>query len=474
MMELLYSCSFHMAVSVSFFGAAQRVTGSSHTITLESGRKVFLDFGMFQGDRKTSAELNQEFPFDAGEYDAVIISHAHIDHTGRLPFLVKKGFKGAIYSTVATAELSNYMLLDSAGIQKADFDYATKQGLNPPEPIYNEDDVRATMMLFKTKPYHEIFKVNDELSCEFIEAGHVLGSAVVVLTMKAGDSEKKLVFTGDLGRIDTPILRDPDMVKQADYLICESTYGDRVHEGAATVDKDVAKVIRETAARGGRIIIPAFALERTQEIVYRLQRLFNHKLIPEMPVWVDSPMASEVTEIFRKHPELYDVELRKEVEEHQFNPFSVGRVKYTGSVQESKSLNDIRGPMIIISASGMCEAGRIKHHLAHGLGDRRNSVLIVGYQAVETMGRKLLEGEKQVEMWGKPFDVEAQIHQFHGFSAHAGKEELDSFVKNISGLKQIFLVHGELDQQEAFKKRIEGFCDAEVLIPSKEESIELK
>jgi metallo-beta-lactamase family protein len=461
-------------LSLRFFGAAQRVTGSSHTLTLESGRKVFLDFGMFQGEQKQAEALNAEFPFDPREYDAVIVSHAHIDHTGRLPLLVNKGFKGPIYATNATRELCAYMLLDSAGIQKTDYDYAVRKGLTPVEPLYNEDDVRATMMQFKAKPYHEAFTVNNELSCEFIEAGHVLGSAIIVLTIQTSAGERRLAFSGDLGKPKTPILRNPEMVQKADYLICESTYGDRIHEGEASVDEDVAKVIRETAARGGRIIIPAFALERTQEIVYRIQRMFNHKLIPEMPVWVDSPMAREVTDIFRKHPELYDKELRKEVEEHTFNPFSVGRVKYTGSVEDSKAINDIRGPMIVISASGMCEAGRIKHHLAHGLGDHKNSVLIVGYQAEGTMGRDLLEGKKTVEMWEKDFPVEAQIHQFHGFSAHAGRDDLDDFVQHISGLKQIFLVHGEIDQQEAFKKRIEAFSDAEVLIPEKDEEIVLR
>lgn len=463
-------------LSLFFCGATRQVTGSSHTLILESGKKILLDYGLFQGKRAEAAELNRSCELKAKEYDAVILSHAHIDHSGRLPAFVKQGFNGPIFSTDITKDLCSFMLLDSAKIQLQDSEYFTRKAIPTPipiEPLYSEEDVMKTLLQFRGQAYRQSFQINDEVTCTFLEAGHVFGSSIVKLDIRTRRGKKILLYSGDLGRYGSLIIRDPDVVSKADYLICEGTYGDRVHEDSKAIDEELAQILRETFRRGGKVIIPAFALERTQEMVVRLQHLFNRGAFPKVPIFVDSPMASEVTQVFLRHPEAYDMELQRELSESGLNPFSEGIVKYTASVEESKALNRLHGPAIIISASGMCEEGRIRHHLANTLEDPKNSILIVGYQAKETLGRKLVDGVQSVSIFKKEFRVRATIKVFEGFSAHADKDDLDAFIKNIQGLRQVFLVHGEAEQLEAFGDRITQFSKAKVFIPSRGDSFKL-
>lgn len=462
---------------IKFCGAAREVTGSRHLLTINN-KKILLDCGMAQGSRKESGEKNRTLMFDPKELDAIIISHAHIDHSGILPYVVKNGFKGKIYATPATQDLASYMLMDSAMIQEKEAEYLAKKGKSCDDPLYGTEDAEKTQKLFVSVPYHKPIEIIDGVTLTFYNAGHILGSSQIHLAIDDKEANKKYTigFTGDLGRKNLPLLKDPDLLPATDYLLCESTYGNRFHAAIQTVEHDLADIINRTAKRGGRIIIPAFALERTQEIVYYLNILWKNKKIPEIPIYVDSPLSVNVTEVFKKHLDNFDEATHEEFIKHGDNPFGFGRLVYTKSVEESKHLNELNGPMIIISSSGMCEHGRILHHLKNNIENQRNTVLLVGYQAANTLGRKLLEKEKTVNIFGDPYDVKAEIIVMDAFSAHADRSDLLDYLSRLNTvqpIKKIFLVHGEEGQGldfEGFLRQSDFTC---VEVPSPGQEYEL-
>lgn len=459
---------------IKFCGAAREVTGSRHLLTI-NGKKILLDCGMAQGSRKESCEKNEKLMFDPKELDMIIISHAHIDHSGILPYVVKRGFNGPIYATRATQDLASYMLMDSAMIQEKEAEYLAKKGKACSTPLYSVEDAEKTQKLFKGIPYRKTINISEGVDLTFYDAGHILGSAQIYLQIDDKETGKKytLGFTGDLGRKGLPLLPDPEMLPPTDYLLSESTYGNRFHAAIQTVEQDLADIINRTAKRGGRIIIPAFALERTQEIVYHLNILWKEKRIPELPIYVDSPLSVNVTEVFKKHLDCFDSATNEEFIKHGDNPFGFGRLIYTKSVEESKHLNELNGPMIIISSSGMCEHGRILHHLKNNIENSHNTVILVGYQAANTLGRKLLDGEKKVNIFGDPYDVKAEIIVMDAFSAHADRSDLLDYMKKLNDvqpIKKIFLVHGEEGQGLDFEGflRQSGFANIEVPAPGQE------
>ena len=454
-------------MKLQFFGAAREVTGSKHLIEV-NGKRIFLDFGMCQGSRKESAIKNKILPVDPDKIDALLLSHAHIDHSGNIPYLVKKGFRGPIYATHATRDLCAHMLLDSGFIQEKEAEYMRerikKKGREEViEPLYTSDDARLALQQFVGMSYDTPFEVAPGVLASFREAGHILGSAQIVLLIDDFETKKQhiLVFTGDLGRKNLPLLRNPYQVERADILITESTYGNRFHHSILDVSEQLEKLVKSACNKGGKIIIPAFALERTQEIVYHLNILFKEKRIPEIPIFVDSPLAVNLTGIFTAHPECLDKETWDIFLNDQKNPFGFGRLKYITSADDSKALNDYRGPCIIISAAGMCEFGRILHHLKNNIEDPKNSILIVGYMAQNTLGRKILEKQPIVKIFGDPYHLRAQVVVMDAFSAHADRSDLLDYIAHIRGLKKIFLVHGEEEQGLMFKGILneEGYAD---------------
>lgn len=464
-------------MKLASYGAALEVTGSQHLLEV-NGKKILLDCGLFQGHRLKAFEKNQNFKYDPASIDAVIISHAHIDHTGNLPHLVKKGFKGVIYSTEATKNLSHVMLLDSAFIQEQDAKYfdrkLTADGLAI-EPIYDSKDAEFCMEFFKTVPYEEVFNLFEGVNLTFFEAGHVLGSSMICLDIEDQEDgkKKKLVYTGDLGRCNLPIINDPYQFKKADYLLIESTYGDRNHAPIEQGVPELARVINRTVKRGGKVIIPSFAFERTQELIYSLHLLLDRKEIPtNLPIFIDSPLATSITDIFKDHMELYDSNIQ-EYYRLNHNPFDPHQLKHTSSVEESKNLNYFIGPCIIISSSGMCEAGRIRHHLKNNIEDPKNTIVVVGYMAEDTLGRKMIDGDEYLKIFDQMYKVNAEIVILESFSAHADKDDLDRFIKGIKGLKQIMLVHGEPNQSEAFAERIKTYSKAKPVIMEPEKAVEL-
>lgn len=463
-------------MKITFHGAAGGVTGSKHLVEV-AGKKILLDCGMFQGKRKESFELNQSFPFNATQIDAVILSHAHIDHSGLLPMLIKNGFCGKIYCTPATADILEPMLLDSAHIQEMDAQFFLKnkrlrrEALHPIEPLYTTDDAYATLKVLSPHPRGEIFEVFPEVKVTFFNAGHVLGSAQVLLE---GDG-KKLAFTGDLGRKNRKIIRDPEIIPEADALITETTYGGRKHGSISETREELGEVIRETVKKGGKIIIPSFALERSQEIIYDLHILFNENKIREIPVFVDSPLTTKFTKIFEKNIQNFDEETQEYFLKKNKNPFSFSRLKHTNSVEESKALNHYVGPCIIISASGMCEGGRIRHHLRNSIDDPKNTILIVGYQARDTLGRKLVEKRPVVRIFNEMHHVRASIRILNGYSGHGDQDDLLENIQGIQNLKKIFLVHGDPDQTATFSEILKKTnSDWRIRIPMPGDSFEVK
>ncbi len=466
-------------MKIHFRGANREVTGSRHLLEV-NGKKILLDCGMYQGRRKDEREKNQNFLFDPKEIDVVILSHAHIDHSGNLPNLVKQGFRGPIFCTKPTADLITYMLRDSAYIQEREVEYLNKKkkksGEPLIEPLYTGADVEDTLPLSKGLAYDECTPVCEGVKVCFREAGHILGSSVVEITIndKEDGKEKKLVFTGDLGRSNVPLLKDPYQVPEADYLLTESTYGNRFHDDIQTAEGELAEVVNRVAARGGKILIPAFSLGRTQEVIYALHKLFDSGKIPEsIPIYVDSPLSTNVTTVFRQHLNVFDKETQELfVSEHE-DPFGFERLKYTQSVEDSKALNNHHGPAIIISASGMVEHGRILHHLKNSIEDHRNCVLIVGYQAANTLGRKLVEKMKRVNIFGKPYDVKIEVKVMNAYSAHADRDDLLDYATNIKNLKKVIIVHGEEESSEALKTGLEERGLKDVFIPNFGDTLDL-
>jgi metallo-beta-lactamase family protein len=456
--------------AVTFCGAAHTVTGSMHLV--ESGkRRLLLDCGLFQGPRAEARRRNLDFPFDPRRLDAVLLSHAHLDHSGNLPNLVRQGFSGPIYCTPATRDLTAVMLADSAKIQEEDAAYLNRKrpkGEPPVEPLYRQADVFRTMRLVTGVPYDRPFDLRRGAGFRFVDAGHLLGSAMVALTLPG---ERTLTFTGDLGRRGQPILRDPAPVPPAEFLISESTYGGRTHPPPEKMAEALAEVVRRTVQRGGKVLVPAFSLGRTQTIVYFLHQLIRGGQLAPLPVFVDSPLSAAATEVFRLHPECFD-EGTALLLENDPALFGEGLVRYVRSVPESIQLNDRHDPCVIIAASGMCESGRILHHLRHNLEDARNTVLIIGYQAEGTLGRRLVEKQPEVRIHDRLWKVRAEIVVLNGFSAHADRDDFRAFLGPLAGqVKRACLVHGEADQAEALAAllRQEGFAD--VRIPNVGETV---
>lgn len=465
-------------MKIQFIGAAQTVTGSMHLIDA-CGKKFLLDCGMYQGKRKLAFEINRNFEhFDPKEIDFVILSHAHIDHAGNLPTLVKKGFNGKIFSTFATRDLSSLMLLDSAHIQEKDVEFVNKKrkkrGQNLFEPLYKQQDAHNTLENFVGLNYHREFEIAPGITLTFFDAGHILGSAITFLKIKKDGTTIQFGFSGDLGRPNLPILRDPEKIPDIDAFICESTYGGRYHDEALNAEDNLAEVINKAIQKKAKIIVPSFSVGRTQEIVYALHRIFQSKKAEPIEVYVDSPLSVNVTEVFRLHTECFDFETSEFLLKNQ-DPFGFDRLHYVTSVEESKNLNNVNGPCMIISASGMCESGRILHHLANNIENPNNIVLIVGYNAQHTLGRKIVDGEKTVNVLGDQYNLNAEVITLQSFSAHADSNELFNYCDQLdkSRLQNIYLVHGDLDQQEIFKTKLEVSGFSNVTIPNKGDVIEL-
>lgn len=448
------------AMKLTFHGAAGAVTGSMHLVEAD-GKRILLDCGLYQGRRKDADTKNRNLPLDAASIDAVILSHAHIDHSGNLPTLVKNGFAGPIYSTPATIDLCGWMLRDTAHIQEHDAEFLNKrlehrrrQGLENGHviPLYTMQDAEATLPLFQQVPYHTPHSLTPSLTYESYDAGHILGSSSVILTDTSRPNPVRLAFSGDVGRPNLPIIRDPETLPPIDYLILESTYGGRLHKSIGHVANKLADVVNRTARRGGRIIVPAFAVGRTQQLVLMLHQLANEKRIPNIPIFVDSPLALNVTDVHRAHPECFDQETLAYLNNHE-DPFGFKRLQYIREASESKKLNDLHGPFVVISASGMCEQGRILHHLRNNIEDPRNTVLITGFQAQDTLGRKLVEKWPEVKIFGEPTRVRAEISSLDELSGHADQHELLEWVAPVAkGLKKIFLVHGEPAQSQVLAR----------------------
>lgn len=470
-------------MKLTFWGAAKTVTGSMHELEV-AGRRYLLDCGLYQGRRQEANERNRNFPFSPKSIEAVLLSHAHIDHSGNLPGLVKNGFSGPIYTTPATADLCGAMLADSAHLQEMDAEFLNKRlnrrrALDPDaqgqtiEPLYTEEDAKKTQPLFHPVNLSTPTEIGPGLRYQSYDAGHILGSTSMVLDLGDGPRPVRLAFSGDVGRRNLPIIRDPQPLPPVDYLIMESTYGDREHEAIAPVKDKLAGVINRTAGRGGKIIVPAFAVGRTQQLVLLLHELMNEKRIPAIPMFVDSPLAVNVTEVFRNHPECFDVDVRKFLTNHE-DPFGFSRLRYIRDVNESKALNDLHGPFLIISASGMCEAGRILHHLRNNIGDSRNTVLITGYQAEHTLGRKIEEKRSEVPIFGEPMRLRAEVDALDALSGHADRRELLEWMAPMTPkLRKVFLVHGEEGQAKALAAAIEQRYKIPVVRPSRGETVPL-
>lgn len=464
-------------MQIEFHGAAQTVTGSMHLIHT-NGRKILLDCGMFQGKRAEANERNRRFPFDPREIDAVILSHAHIDHSGNLPNLVKQGFSGKIYCTPATRDLCGIMLADSAHIQEKDAEFFNKQPRNrkekPIEPLYTTADAMAAIDRLKPVSYKKDFDPFNNISARFTDAGHILGSASIKLTIKENGSTKTLGFTGDVGRWGMPIIRDPEFMGDVETLITESTYGGVIHDPPDNMEKSLLIDLDRTIRRKGKVIVPAFSVGRTQDLLYSLHKLFDEGLLPRIPIYVDSPLASNATEIYKKHPECYDKETRELFSGH-YDPFGFTGVQYIQSAEESKRLNVKKESCMIISASGMCEAGRILHHLANNIENPRNTIMMIGYCAEHTLGRRIIEKASEVKIFGADFWLRAEVVVHNSFSAHADNDELlryiERFDKNI--LTNIFVVHGEPEKSTRFAANLSksGFRNVEIPVRGQKETV---
>lgn len=457
-------------MEIKFIGAARTVTGSMHLVKIKD-TTFLLDCGLYQGKRKEAFEINRTFKhFDPAEIDFLILSHAHIDHSGNIPTLIKNGFKGKIFSTFATYDLCTIMLKDSAHVQAKDVEYVNKKRAkkkqNLFEMLYDEADVEESLNHFVGLNYHHEYEISPGIKLTFYDAGHILGSAITFLSIKENGATINIGFSGDLGRPNLPILKDPEKIPDVDFFICESTYGNKLHEDPLNTEMKLTEVVRKAIQQKSKIIIPAFSVGRTQEIVYTLHRIFESGKLNRIPVYVDSPLAVNATEVFRKHPECFDTETSKFLLNND-DPFGFNKLQYITEVEDSKRLNNAAGPLIIISSSGMCEAGRIQHHLANNIQDPNNIILMVGYCAVNTLGRKIIDKEKIVNIFGEEYDLNAEVIVMDSLSAHADKNELLDYSSKFdkSRMKNIFLVHGEIDQQEIFKVSLEANGYKHVVIP---------
>jgi len=457
-------------MKLTFEGAAGTVTGSLHRLEVD-GKRYLLDCGMYQGRRQEAERRNRNFAFPAAAIDAVVLSHAHIDHSGRLPLLVRQGFHGPICATPATIDLCRAMLRDTAHILESDAEFVNRHHPENEEvePLFDTADAEATMPLFRPVPYRTPTTLGGNLVMESHDAGHILGSSSIVLT----DGKTRLAFSGDVGRPGLPIIRDPEPLPPVEYLIMESTYGGRKHPAESDAIGRIEAIVKDTIARGGRLIVPAFAVGRTQQLVLLLHRLINDRRIPSVPMFVDSPLAVNVTEAFRAHPECFDSETLAWLESGE-DPFGFQRLVYIRDSNESKKLNDLRGPFIVISPSGMCEAGRVLHHLRHNIGDPNSTILLTGYQAEHTLGRKLKEGVRHVRIFGLPAEVRARVECLDELSGHADSGELLEWMKPmVAQLKRVFLVHGETASAKPLADAIRSRYGVETITAQPGESYEI-
>jgi metallo-beta-lactamase family protein len=464
-------------LKIHFHGAARTVTGSQYLLEINNSR-LLLECGLFQGRRSETYEKNRRFEFDPSEVDAVILSHAHIDHSGNLPNLVKSGYNGPIYATPPTVELAKTMLMDSGHIQEADIQFVNKhrsrRGESPLEPLYTLKDAESVAKFFQPEPYGHEFTPIPGVTAKLVDAGHILGSAAVVLDIQEKDRKFRLWFSGDIGRLKLPLLRDPVMPTNADYLIMECTYGDKSHHLPQQAYDELLDAITRTVRRRGKIIIPAFSVGRTQELVYMLNEMIQSGQIAALPVYVDSPLAVNASDIFRKYPEYFDSETKEFVQTYDHPALNFEKLVYTRSVTESKAINDFKESAIIISASGMSEAGRILHHLRNNIENPANTILIVSWQAPHTLGRRLADRIKEVKIFGMSYEVRAEIVTIGGLSAHADQNMLIDYASHTKNeVKQIFLVHGEQDAANVLKTKLREKGITQLVYPDIHQIIEI-
>jgi len=464
-------------MKIKFHGAARTVTGSMHLLEI-NGSRILLDCGLFQGKRKETYERNRNFPFDPSKIDAVLLSHAHIDHSGNLPNLVKQGYAGKIIATRATTHLVKLMLRDSGHIQESDAAYVNKKrakkGLPPVEPLYTLEDAEIVAGHFQSVEYDDPIQVAEGVRATFMDAGHILGSAGIALDIEEKGRKFRLWFSGDIGRRGLPLLRDPVLPVNADYLIMESTYGDKAHRSPEKAYQELRAVIQETIDRGGKVIIPAFAVGRTQELAVFLHEMITAGEIPAVPIYVDSPLAINASQIFNEHPEVMDEETISNIREHGHAALDFAQINYTRSVEESKAINDYKKPAVIISASGMAEAGRILHHLRNNIEDPRNTILIVGWQAPHTLGRRLADRETKIKIFGEKFIRKARVETIGGLSAHAGRNLLFEYASAVKDqVQKIFLVHAEDRGAMPLKRELEMKGFKEVYYPEPQSVFEI-
>jgi len=465
-------------MQLEFHGAARTVTGSRHLLRL-NGHQLLLDCGLYQGRRSDTYQRNLNFPFDPKEIDAVILSHAHIDHSGNLPNLVRQGYPGPVYATHATTHLADLMLRDSGAIQESDVDYVNKRrarkGEPPVQPLYTAEDAARAAAQLVTRVYDEPFEPIPGVVARLVDAGHMLGSAAVVLDLEEKGRKLRLLFSGDIGRPGLPLLRDPILPQQVDVLLMECTYGDTLHDDPDLAYQGLRTVVAETLDRQGKVIIPAFAVGRAQTLVYWLHQLIDRNELPRVPVFVDSPLAIDVTAVFREHVDELDEETQAFVgKDTHHSPFGFGNLTYTRSVEQSKAINDMRGPVIVISASGMAENGRILHHLKNNIGDRRNTILITSWMAPQTLGRRLAEGAERVRIFGDEYRVEAQVVSLNGMSAHADQAFLVEYARATRDtLRKTYLVHGEAEPAAALEAKLKQAGIGAVHYPDLGEAAEL-
>jgi metallo-beta-lactamase family protein len=466
-------------MNISFHGAAQTVTGSKHLIHLDNGKKILLDCGLFQGLGDETLEHNSHFGFDPLSIDYMILSHAHIDHSGLLPKLVKEGYKGPIFCTPATADLTQILLLDSGFIQESDVAFVNKrraaQGLPYIQPLYTVADANNVFPLFEKVPYGQVINIDDDISFQYTDTGHILGSAAVHITIKEKGKETRITFSGDVGRYRDVILRSPENFPQADYILIESTYGNSLHEEYAGTEENLLNHIQETCIENkGKLIIPAFSVGRTQEIIYALNKLEVEGRLPNVPYFVDSPLSTQTTEIVKQHAELFNKHVQDLMKIDKY-PFDFKGLKFITKVEDSKALNFRKEPMVIISASGMAEAGRVKHHIANNIENPRNKILLTGYCEPRSLGARLMRGDKEVKIYRQEFEVKAQVDSIRSMSAHGDYDDLCQFLacQNAAEIKTLFLVHGEYEVQKDFKRKLEKKGFKHVEIPRRHEKFNL-
>ena len=457
-------------MKIKFIGAAREVTGSKHLITLDSGKKILLDCGMFQGKGRETDTMNRNLGFNPSEIDHIILSHAHIDHSGLIPYAYKQGFRGSVVCTSATRDLCAIMLADCGHIQESDTKMFNKKrlrmGLEPVDPIYTKEDAKYVMELFIGVPYNRKFQINPDLKVRFTDAGHLLGAGISLIEITENGKTTRIAYTGDIGRPTSRILKSPEKFGQCDYLITESTYGNRLHTKMQLAEEDLLRIMKEACVeRQGKLIIPSFAIGRTQEIVYSLNKFFEEGRLPKVDIYVDSPLAVNATDIFRLHPECFNHNVIELIETDP-DPFGFDSLHYTRSTEESKKLNTIKKPCVIISASGMMEAGRIKHHLANNISNPSNTILVVGYCAPRTLGARIINGDKIISIFGEKHPVNATIERIEAFSGHGDYNEMLDVLscQNKSEIKKVFLVHGDHEAQTFYRERMleKGFTHVEI------------